>query len=54
MLAAIVIAVAALMGLGLYTIIGMPEPVRGSAGPLVQSSPGRDPPPLLMRPKKAP
>jgi hypothetical protein len=52
MLAVITLAAAVLIGLGCYTIIGSPDAKRGAAGPLYQSSPRSDPPPLMIRPDK--
>jgi hypothetical protein len=54
MLGAVLIATVILIAVGIYSISNSEQTVRGSQGPVVQSSPRSDPAPLIMRPKKAP
>jgi hypothetical protein len=54
LLAAIIVAIAVLIGLGFYTMSNTAATREGSQGPLMQSAPGSDPAPLMMRPKKTP
>jgi hypothetical protein len=49
MLCVVAFALLLLIGVCAYLMIDRSAPPRGSAGPLTQNSPGRDPPPSLMR-----
>ncbi len=51
---AIILMATILLGLVIYSIVQRHAEVRGSAGPLFQSAPGKEPGPVMMRPNKAP